>query len=240
MRDLAIVCLALVTFGCGGMASATDAGSTDADTDGGPPCSSPDGFTVCGGPNACPNTACSKFCSRNIESDASVTGVCDYEWMEPRCAFAGYEPNACATPPSSAGVSKVFYNIPRSLALLMLQNGAGSFVHYADHSTFTGESIPEPATCPNLGKYQGCGGACGACPVGLNCYGRSPIHPTGICASISEYCASDSKCSSGKKCLTYVVQPENQSFADDGGWCLPQADCEAMALAVPGGMKCRP
>lgn len=145
----------------------------------------------------------------------------------------------------SDGMLNPFWgDIAYNLGVLLAKNGYADHVRYADMGQWTGDPLPNPASCPSLGAIQPCGGACGACPAGTACVGRAPLHPVGFCAPQDTlHCAVGDPnlgCDLGQSCFTYVVQPAVQKDADAHGICLSTTDCDALAAALPGGGKCAP
>jgi hypothetical protein len=130
--------------------------------------------------------------------------------------------------------------VPWDIGALYGVNGFGTRVRYEDFGLWTGDPLPEPATCPNLPGVDICGGHCGGCPSGEHCTGRSPLHPYGICVPAQlDFCGIGcTPCGAGLGCFTYKVQPAAQAVADAIGICFPQATCENMAANLPGGGTC--
>lgn len=238
--------LALLTVACGAIAPASDGGPT---SDGGAngdagwtQCTSPDGIAVCNGPNAC-QPATSDKCGCGQMGDPNNLGFCNLGGFHVPTEGKACDPGdygfICLEEHPYPNVS-VYAEADYNLGVLFAQNGAASRVRYADLSLWTGDPIPDPSTCPNLGpNVQPCGGSCGTCPSGQICFGGSPIHPIGYCAPAGE-CSVTSACNAGQSCFTFVVQAEAQGDADQTGTCLASSDCDALAKNLPGGGKCTP
>jgi hypothetical protein len=206
-------------------------------------CASPSGYAVCGGTANCPTNsdACSGSCS------ASPLGACGNAAL---LQFGG--PNLCADSCADGDICVAYFNeataffcAPFDLGVLFAQNGATDRVRYADMGSWTGQSLPLPATCPTVPGVQVCGGNCGACLQGDVCTGRSPLHPYSFCAP-----PSSGPCSAGSHdcgndggtlgCLTFTVDSAAQSLANTNGLCLPRDICLSVAAGLPGGATCSP
>ena len=133
---------------------------------------------------------------------------------------------------------------PFNAGIIVANHGQGDRVGYADRGVWTGDPLPLPKTCPAIPDVPTCGGFCGGCPVGEICTGRSPLHPYGICvpetAGICSRVAgvNGDKCSVSDGCFIFSVEPEHQKVADATGFCLPLAECQAIAAKLPGGGRC--
>jgi hypothetical protein len=143
-------------------------------------------------------------------------------------------------------------------AIMYAKNGFGSWCHYADRSTYDGTPVPDaPASCPAVSGFELCGGACGDCPQGEYCIGRSPLHPYSVC--VTDYSKAlepvPGECVRGaplagdcmgnaqnppSACLTFRVSDADQPFADQTGICTEKSICMAAAAAYPGGAYCTP
>ncbi len=252
--------LALASAGCGGIASVPghaglggsggqaglDGGAgADASPDAGwTQCSAPDGLRLCKGAYDCQPSS-PKDCACYGYDDAGP-GMCAV-WFDQGdnsryfalCSICP-DGDICA---AWYGGHDSFFCAPYEAGILYAQNGAPDRVRYADRGLWTGDPLPLPATCPDLG-FPICGGHCGACPSGV-CTGRSPLHPYGLCVPAqlpggkSNGCGagSDVSCPSGYGCFTYTVQPAGQAVADYG-FCLPTDYCKNAAANLPGGGKC--
>jgi hypothetical protein len=133
----------------------------------------------------------------------------------------------------------VWFCAPYDVGVLFAMNGAGTpdRLRYADFGLWTGDTLPEPATCPTFSGFQICGGHCGGCDEGV-CIGRSPLHPYGFCAYDTGSGCPATACASDQSCFHYIVQAAAQDLADQEGLCLPKALCEALAADYPGGANC--
>lgn len=234
---------------CGGMLGNTDAGpdaqvDVDAGDAGWSQCTAPEGYAVCGGPNQCsPGPQC--YC--DFGEPPGELGVCvGNGYPDPLSGigcYPGFDGRVCIHVPQG-----VWGDAPFDVGVLFAQNGAAARVRYADLSLWTGDPLPQATTCPSLGNVLPCGGSCGACPSGEACVGRSPIHPVGICNPDKHGCSVVPLVDGGvtvpcpdyttQSCFTFVVQSGAQPEADMAGICLPKADCDALAQALPGGGKC--
>lgn len=251
------VALVLGMVGCGGIASVpadnTGGGGGQASADAGPDaeagadagwtqCSAPDGLTLCKGPTAC-STAASCDCQG---ADDAGAGVCS-QWFAQGNNTRYLD--ECGTCPDG-DICATWYGLdawtcaPYEAGILYAKNGASYRVRYADRGLWTGDPLPLPTKCPQLG-FPVCGGNCGACSSGV-CTGRSPLHPYGLCVATSlpggapNICGvgSGGSCPSGYGCFTYKVQAAGQSMADEYSFCLPSAYCTSAAAKLPGGGKC--
>ncbi len=248
-----VALLAMAALACGGQVVP---GNGDAGADGAPDgagytdCTSPSGYAVCGGPNQCDFHNCISACSYAIPpSDFGFclgSGLPDP--LNGKVCEPGYGGDVCILIPiinSTTG----WADAPFEMGPLFASNGAADRVRYADLSLWTGDPVPDPQSCPDLGGTPACGGACGACPAGFTCRGRSPLHPVGFCSDDSANWGANcgappsvyhGACPKSQGCFTYLVQPEVQKDADDAGMCLPIDQCNALAAAMPGGAKCTP
>jgi hypothetical protein len=132
--------------------------------------------------------------------------------------------------------------VPFNMGTLFADNGGADRAHYADGDRWTGESLPEPADCPTIPGVAVCGGACGACPDGTFCSGRSPLHAHGWCAPTAlqdRTTRCGTFCPAGQLCFAYSVRPEAQTYANR--WvCVGEGLCRALASSLPGGATCVP
>jgi len=244
----------LVATACGGVASTSDGGgpidggmSNDVADAGWTQCTSPDDIAVCNGPNDC-QPATPEECECGNMDDPDNLGFCWGSGFHVPTAGKPCDPGAYGsiclyeTPyPGVSGYAEADYN----LGVLFAQNGGSARVRYADLSLWTGDPIPDPATCPDLGpNVQPCGGSCGTCPQDQVCFGGSPLHPVGYCAPANYQDCSLTDVphctSTGQSCFTFTVQSEAQADADKVGTCFPSADCNTLAANLPGGGKCTP
>lgn len=247
MKLIGIASVAVVLGACGGQLPLDRDAGADAGGDSEPgewtTCSSPGGHRVCYGPNHCfvDKKVC-EFCLNGSTFD--VTDVVTLGWCAPD---PGKATEAC----SSAADGKVcfqpfpaldFFDVTGDpeLGLLLLRNGGGDRVRYADYGLFDGTPLPEPVTCPVLNSARICGGNCGGCAPGEVCHGRSPLHPYGFCVSRTALICDAAKptCSTGTGCFVFKVQPAAQPLADTDGLCLPAAVCLDLAANLPGGGAC--
>lgn len=251
--------LALASAACGGIASVpgqpgaggsagqtgTDGGSgADAGADAGwTQCSAPDGLRLCKGINDC-QPSDDQHCVCKGADDAGP-GVCEL-WFAAVPDRQRYF-DSCGTCPDGDICAAwlggdTFFCAPYEAGVLYANNGAPDRVRYADLGLWTGDPLPTPATCPDLG-FPICGGNCGACPSGV-CTGRSPLHPYGLCVPANPQggqpnggCGGGT-CPSGWGCFTYKVEPAAQAVADEYSFCLPASYCKSAAANLPGGGKC--
>ncbi len=135
---------------------------------------------------------------------------------------------------------------PIGYAQMYAANGRSDLARYADRSAFTSAPLPAPSTCPSVPGLTLCGGACGSCPTGYVCTGRSPLHPYSLC--VNEWSIGNGVCQRAKpgcmdgttkyRCLTFKVDDPSQSVADQYSICVDRSICEAAAQSYPGGAYC--
>ena len=132
-------------------------------------------------------------------------------------------------------------------ALMYHLNGRDNLARYSDRSAYTGEPLPQsPVSCPSFPGLRLCGGACGECPTGEKCVGRSPMHPYSLCVRSWKPheggCRRTPTSCDGTpydvRCLTFNVDGPSQPVADAYSLCVDRATCEAAALYYPGGAFC--
>lgn len=261
-NTLALLLSAILAQGCSGETSTTQPdgpqgdASVDHDGDAPPPidaapdaatqCSSPEGIRVCRGPANCPEGGAE--CKTCTQQAAAAAGACLESWpFVPKPCWLPADGDACA---SIFGAPDDLWAVPFSVAELYARNGAGAdSVRYADFGLFTGEPLPAPSTCPSAVNVPACGGACGGCPTGRKCTGRSPLHPFGLCVPDSPTgfsCTGSSviskpeSCPKGSGCFTFQVEAKAQPLADRYSFCLPILECVAAAASLPGGGECLP
>lgn len=139
--------------------------------------------------------------------------------------------------------------IPFSLGVMFEKYSTDpSIVHYGDFSSWTGDAIPNPQTCPSIDGFQACGGNCGGCTTGAVCSGRSPLHPVGVCFTpLDKYCWTQQPgngfpptqgCSAGESCFIFTVDAPAQTIANQNGGCMATAKCQTLAAQLPGGGSC--
>lgn len=272
MKYLAVA-LAFVA-GCGGDIAANDAGP-DAGASDGPvegstatytACTGSDGTKLYGG--SCGQNGCSEtevppdqlgLC---YEPGAKTYGTCDPRFLGPPDQMAVCVPMAVddsdGGPPSGSYAMTALYAADVGYAIMYAKNGFGSWCHYADRATYDGTSVPAaPASCPTVSGFQLCGGACGDCPQGEYCTGRSPLHPYSVCLTDyskalepqTDSCVRGAPLAGGcmgnaqdpaSACLTFKVSSADQPFADQNGICTEKSICLAAMAAYPGGAYCTP
>ena len=228
--------------GAGGAGGATGSGGGGSGGEGGwTECSSPDGFRICGGPAACPTDGDCVVCFDEELALAGGVSTCATP------AMIEFGVHVCYLCPDG-DICVSFHGEPAdgcapfNLGVLYAQAGAADNVSYADAGSFTGEPLPEPTTCPVIDGVTICGGHCGGCVPGSVCTGRSPLHPYGMClpkpGTLSCELGTLGCTEPGEACFVYTVDPEAQPWADQNGYCLPLAACQAAASNLPGGGTC--
>lgn len=261
MMRRAVFPAAWILAACGGIFSkdaSVDSGrdsGTTLDGDAGyTQCTGPYGAKLCGGPAMCDVGCPEKRCSGDLAGPTSDLRICTtgraggtadsngcwecvdgYEciFTDARTVYLGFDIMECWAP---------------EYGVLLSMNGHADWVRYPDRSTYTGDPLPEPpASCPNILGLQLCGGACGECPSGYVCIGRSPLHPYSLCVnkwSGGQPCSrTDPKCLGyvpQRKCLTFKVDNAAQSVADKYSLCVDATICDAAAVSYPGGAFCGP
>lgn len=268
---------ASVALGCGGRAVPLD-GGLDGAADAGPrpdsgftACSSPAGYNLCNGPcgAACPpdkdgNPGCAS--DQPGMPDPVDLGICETTgalsgWV---AAASGFGCNQCADGhvcvlstqrlwrTSPVETFDIMECATRDFAIMYTLAGHPEMARYADRSAYTDQPLPEPATCPSVPGITLCGGACGGCPQGYACVGRSPLHPYSLCvneAAPKEYGGLADTCERSNpnscwsdfydwRCLTFEVDGASQPVADAHGLCVDRAICDAAAQGYPGGAFC--
>ncbi len=253
----------LASLGCGAVApddsdggSANDGGTRDAADGmaeaeaGWTQCSAPNGLAVCDGPN-CPSISDTCNCADDAlfgKADGGALSYCvndayaQYGSPADDCEFGCLDGNYCMALvwhwPDN------FVCSPPDMKRLYEQNGAADRIHYADWSTYTGDALPTPATCPTLPGVPLCGGPCAPCGTAQRCTGRSPLHPYSLCVpevgNLNPGCSTAKPaCPAGHSCFTFKVDSASQPLADSHGYCMPTADCQAAASSLPGGGSCQ-
>ena len=213
-----------------------------------PACTSPSGFQLCYGANHCPPDVAS--CSDCVygppqpghPDDASL--CYNDAWNAWLTTTHDYLCGNCTDGEICWGFRSgpLLNCAPFEVGVLYAQNGDVTDVHYADRGQWTGEPLPTPSDCPTIPGVPVCGGACGDCPAGTICTGRSPLHPYSMCVPevglCGPYSEGDYACSiPGSACFFWKVQPDEQPKTD--GVCMPLAQCQAAAQGLPGGGYCR-
>lgn len=272
---LALLATTLVAA-CGGMTSddtSKDASSDGLDaaflSDGVSACAAPGGLMLCGGTcgNPCPVDSTGAGCVSEREGQPQELGVCDVGIFEIStcdecsdshvCVFGSVRDANDFGPDSSIPNLEMASMACADVAYAEMYalNGRPDLARYADRSTYTNEPLPTPASCPNVGTLRLCGGACGDCPSGYICIGRSPLHPYSVCVNdfttkvpppntptscirnLAGWCSSNGP---GLQCLTFKVDAASQTIADENSICVDKAICQAAAVAYPGGAFCTP
>lgn len=254
--------LPVLLAACGGVATGSDAGDAAADArpDASVPkdsgagdagwtdCRSPDGWQVCYGTHACAATGCAApyFCMANFAhpQNAELTACFNSAWSTTNgsCEDACGDGQLCVRP--DVAVAQ-WLCAGENLGKLFDINGGRDRVRYADWGLYDGTDIPLPQTCPSLGLPL-CGGPCPPCAAKQLCTGRSPLHPYSMCVpqnsklmGVPEFCSkAQPACPNGMSCFVFKVEPAAQALADGGGYCVPSAQCQAAASALPGGGFC--
>jgi hypothetical protein len=220
-----------------------DGGQQSEDLDAGI-CGSPSGYVLCGGPNACfleggpPCDLCTLDQIRMFDSPYDL-GLCDnkaspsavnVETCDDDCVYIEtFQPTFWSAFPLEVGV-------------LFAANGAEDRVRYADLSFYTGQPLPEIASCTAPGSFTVCGGTCPPCAADRICTGRSPLHPLGLCVLKNQDCQPEKNfaCPAGDGCFVFSVQADAQALANEYGECMPLAECQAAAKSYQGGGVCHP
>jgi hypothetical protein len=242
-RSMALPLFALAALACGGRTVGAESGGADGGGDDGAlDASSVDaGYTKCTAPNG--DSLCGTLCGDQCGMGC-VGGVDDgycskYVGDCLSCTDGHLCVGKADTPPALDCADE-------EIGVLLARNGEADHVRYADFSAYTGAPIPPaPAQCPSIPGLDLCGGACGECPAGFACIGRSPLHPISTCFRINSYapwpitCQSSADCSGAVPgCFHFVVDPASQPLADAYGFCVSSAKCAA-AGQYPGGAKCQ-
>lgn len=229
-RTRLFAALILVACHCGGLRSESDAG-IDAESS---QCTS-NGQRICYGPGRCGGERCN--CAASDYPPDNLT-IC--------AANPGSSVNQCPFCVDGKVCIQVYKSltVPEwctefDLGLLMLKNGGGGRVRYADLGAFDGTPLPLPTTCKTLPVARLCGPACPLCDIDEICHGRSPLHPYGICVhNKTNFCSKSAptkNCQAGEKCFVFTVDISSQSVADEAGNCLPGPVCDDLAINYPGG-----
>lgn len=235
--------------------AARDSGEVPGSDGGYTQCTGPYGSKLCGGPAmcnvGCPEGRCSgdqsfpladptrlRICTVFGGSAGAGSHDCWQCTDGDVCIFAdqemvslGFDGMRCLGP---------------EFGVLLSMNGHADWVRYADRSTYTGDPLPEPATCPQIPGLPLCGGPCGSCADGYVCIGRSPLHPYSLCVNKwkpSLPCKRGDSCIGAvppSRCLTFKVDGASQSVADANSLCVESAICDAAAKSYPGGAYCGP
>lgn len=269
--------VALACVACGGQLVSADGGQDASVSDGAAEasevvtydaCSGSDGIKLCGG--ECGQNQCSIEVPCN---PPNIIGAC-YESgskLYLPCAggkgsFFAADGTLCVPlnleagdPPASGEYAMIHLNAADpGYAVLYAKHGFGNYCRYADRAVYDGTAIPAaPTTCPSVDGFQLCGGACGDCPAGEYCTGRSPLHPVSIC--MTDYseafepqtsaCVRGAPLAGGcmgnaqtppSACLTFKVSDADQPFSDQNGICTERSMCLAAASGYPGGAYCTP
>ncbi len=245
---------AVLAVACGQVANGNDSGVAEGGSDsdnvlvdaGWTQCTSPDNIGICGGPSRCVPPNCPECYPQTVTDQI---GPCGSPYLSPvifpQVCHPGLADRACTTWRAADGGILEWLNSEFNYGALLAQNGDSADVRYADMGTWTVNTIPDPPSCPMMGSVLPCGGSCGTCPQDQTCYGRSPLHPVGICRpDAGTDCAVNHSCAltgvKGLLCFTYTVDPAAQPLADTVGMCFSAADCNAIAASLPGGGKCTP
>lgn len=209
-----------------------------------------DGFRICGGPLDC---QCEYECSniKDFTDEKGPIGLCETPEL---VAYTESHPGAFGEPVRDGDVRVEAYpgwgywGRPAAFGWLYLLNGYAHLARYADYGAFDGTPLPVPSTCPTeLNALPVCGGKCGTdCnDVGgpdYVCSGRSKLHPYGVCVRINSYyhqCSPVEPCQDPERsCFSFTVDADNQSLADDHGFCMLHDDCVGLASLLPGGGTC--
>jgi hypothetical protein len=217
--------------GQGGAGGKAEGGAT-----GWPECSTPSGYIICGGDFECPldSAECVYCLDRRLAQTGGVS-ICVNSAPDFTQCYRCPDGELCV---QYTQLRKFLYCAPGEVGLLFGAAGAPEQVRYADYGMFTGDPLPEPTTCPAVSGFTLCGGACGGCPAGSVCTGRSPLHPYSLCVPEIPGCGVARACSGGDGCFVFRVEPEAQPLADELGYCLPLSECMAAAENLPGGGFC--
>lgn len=233
---LATLSVGVVAFACGDARVTPDAGIEPAPTQ----CRSANGHEVCDFP-LCPDRG-SGVCGCFRTTRDGGGGYCQKQGPNVPLVFcaSAKDGEACLVDDTDVRIVRA---LDWELATLFAQNGATERLRYADFGRWTGEPLPEPTSCPDLGGLKACAGVCGSCPVDMFCHGRSPRHPTGFCVP-NDYvwCGPSSmSCGAGASCFTFGIEPaggDAGTLGDEGGICFPTDQCRALAERLPGGGLC--
>lgn len=252
LENLKRAVIGATLMSCGGrLADGIDGGDPLQADAGWTQCSSPDDQHICYGPSAC---TCPKddYCDHPAAPDSGPgLGICTSELPESPCTpYNAADDRVCINMISAFPALFGTLAVPQPLTVgrLFAMNGAADRVRYEDMGTWTGESLPAPTTCPSMAVAQLCGPSCAPCPSDMNCFGRAPLHPWGVCMPTTGDPPNDD-CNlhaltfchlSGNKCFSYKVQADAQDIADQNSFCLPANLCDDMAQNLPGGGFCSP
>lgn len=229
----ALVGVALCLLACGtGVRTPADGGAGGQPTDPYAACASPSGYRVCTGPgdDRCPVTQCEGLCPGGL-AFSTCRNDRWFEWDRGYLCPDG----AVQIDWSSAGS---FMAAPFELGQLYLLYGEEDRVRYCDSSPFDGAPLLEPEVCPSSDGFEVCGGACGGCPQGHECIGRSSSH-LGFCFEIGEnICREGWACDGGLVCFWFSEAARH----DVHGWglCVTPERCAALEQQLPGGGVCVP
>ncbi len=216
-----------------GDSAAEDAGESGVDAS---PCALTNGVMLCG--EVCGNCSsgrCDHFLS--AQQTPENLGVCSLGQVVPteppnvaRCEIcpAGYP--LCVDVPF-----RIPFCVLEDVCVKAFNIGMRDACTYEDHTLWSpSDQIPTEAACPIVGGSL-CGGGCGDCAAGLQCAGRSPTHPFGICATryrsdgSDASCDSATQCRAGEACFHWVVSPPNDVYgASISGFCVPAGVCDAV------------
>jgi len=268
-----IALLAVAAIACGGETTQQDGGpdaqAVDAsEWDGSvTPCSAGEAM-LCGGNcgDTCPRTPEGTGCQELADDDGGHLAICDtidggIEWaLKIGCAECS-DGHVCVATTSelypletSADFGSMVCTDVRFAEMYAL-NGHADLARYPDRSAYTADPLPTPGDCPSVSGITLCGGACGECPSGYVCVGRSPLHPYSLCVNDwrshnppgvapAQCIRSDdagATCYDGNdtfRCLTFKVDDASQPVADQYSLCVDKALCFAAAAGYPGGAFC--
>jgi hypothetical protein len=254
---------------CGGARSDINdpgTGGIDTSSDGGPlNACAPAGVRLCGAgcpelleadaanevdvANVCPGYGCLRADS-TTDFTPSAAGVC---WAD-ATADARYACGECpdgdvCLQKSTSELVCVPEDVCRALWLL----GVRDVCRYADFAPYDDRPVPQStSTCPlPPSPHLLCGGQCGNCDVGVQCVGRSPDHPFGVCRNIdihlptpqpSDFMSCDECLASTPQYATWACAVFDGSAPlstrEQGGFCLELGDCLAVGGSIPGGASC--
>ena len=269
-RSLCWLCTFAAGVACGGEVVVTDGGidaTIDVPFDAPITACSAGAAMLCGAScgNTCPPQSQGGGCLELGDDDGGHLAICNsfdggIEWSLVQCdecsdgriCVAATSEMALTTTPSQAFGAMVCADT--RFAQMYALNGRDDLVRYPDRSAYDGAALPTPSDCPSVAGITLCGGACGACPNGYVCMGRSPSHPHSLCVNdwrtasppgvLSATCSRDAgsgSCFDGNdafRCFTFTVDTASQPVADLNSICIDKAICLAAAAGYPGGAFC--